>query len=88
MSCWTLPPEVPCPATHAGEPAVVVKGEFTWDLAAPATLMDLDVSVPAGSFLAIVGPTGTASTTFRSTDIFLCLVGILSQTAVLSICNC
>jgi hypothetical protein len=42
----------------AGEPAVVVKGEFTWDLAAPATLMDMDVSVPAGSFVAIVGPTG------------------------------
>jgi hypothetical protein len=47
-----------CLALFAGEPAVVVKGEFTWDLAAPATLMDMDVSVPAGSFVAIVGPTG------------------------------
>ena len=37
---------------------MVLKGEFTWDLAAPATLMDMDVSVPAGSFVAIVGPTG------------------------------
>lgn len=42
----------------AGEPAVIIKGEFTWDLAAPATLMDTDVTVPAGSFVAIVGPTG------------------------------
>lgn len=53
-----LPRTLTSSLTAAGEPAVIVKGEFTWDLASPATLMDMDVTVPAGSFVAIVGPTG------------------------------
>ncbi len=48
-------------AAFAGEPAVVITGEFTWDLAAPATLMDINLTVPAGGFVAIVGPTGTSA---------------------------
>lgn len=35
-----------------------VQGEFTWSEESPAALMDIDVSVPAGSFVAIVGSTG------------------------------
>ncbi len=45
----------------AGEPAIIVKGEFTWDLAAPATLMDIDVEIPAGGFVAVVGSTGASA---------------------------
>ena len=37
-----------------------LRGEFTWDLAAPATLVDLDLTVDSQSFVAVVGPTGRA----------------------------
>lgn len=42
----------------AGETAVKVVGEFTWDLHAPASLVGIDMQVEAGSFVAIVGATG------------------------------
>lgn len=41
-----------------GDEALRVRGEFTWSEDSPAALMDIDVSVPAGSFVAIVGSTG------------------------------
>ena len=45
----------------AGETAIHLNGEFTWDLNSPATLVDIDVVVPTGGFLAVVGPTGKQS---------------------------
>jgi energy-coupling factor transporter ATP-binding protein EcfA2 len=50
----------------AGEAAVRLAGEFTWDIEAPATLMDIDLSVPAGAFVAIVGQTGSGKSSMLS----------------------
>lgn len=36
-----------------------VAGEFTWDKGAPASLVDIDLSVPAGALVAVVGQTGS-----------------------------
>jgi ABC-type Mn2+/Zn2+ transport system ATPase subunit len=38
---------------------VRLAGEFTWDIDAPASLVDLDLSVPRGSLVAVVGMTGS-----------------------------
>ena len=35
-----------------------VNGEYTWDLSQPATLVDLDLTIESGAFVAVVGPTG------------------------------
>ena len=35
-----------------------LNGEYTWDLSQPATLVDLDLTIRSGAFVAIVGPTG------------------------------
>ena len=42
----------------SGEPAMRLNGEYTWDLGQPATLVDMDVIIRSGAFVAIVGPTG------------------------------
>jgi len=42
----------------AGEPAMKLNGEYTWDLSQPATLVDLDLTIESGAFVAVVGPTG------------------------------
>ena len=41
-------------------------GEFTWDRAAPASLVDIDLSVPAGALVAIVGQTGSGKSSLLS----------------------
>ena len=51
----------PTPAERAGEPAMRLNGEYTWDLKQPATLVDLDVTIRSGAFVAVVGPTGQLS---------------------------
>ena len=44
---------------RAGETAIRLAGEFTWDTEAPASLVDIDLSVPKGSLVTIVGMTGS-----------------------------
>lgn len=41
-------------------------GEFTWDRAAPASLVDIDLSVPAGALVAVVGQTGSGKSSLLS----------------------
>lgn len=41
-------------------------GEFTWDREAPATLLDIDLSVPRGALVAIVGQTGSGKSSLLS----------------------
>lgn len=43
-----------------------VAGEFTWDRAAPASLVDIDLSVPAGALVAVVGQTGSGKSSLLS----------------------
>ena len=35
-----------------------LNGEYTWDLNQPAALVDLDLTIRSGAYVAIVGPTG------------------------------
>ena len=35
-----------------------LNGEYTWDLNQPATLVDLNVIIRSGAYVAVVGPTG------------------------------
>lgn len=43
-----------------------VAGEFTWDRAAPASLVDIDLSVPSGALVAVVGQTGSGKSSLLS----------------------
>ncbi len=43
-----------------------VVGEFTWDRAAPASLVDIDLSVPKGALVAVVGQTGSGKSSLLS----------------------
>ena len=43
----------------AGETAIRLAGEFTWDEGAPASLVDIDLAITAGSLVAVVGQTGS-----------------------------
>ena len=43
----------------AGETAIRLAGEFTWDEGAAASLVDIDLSIPAGALVAVVGQTGS-----------------------------
>ena len=43
----------------AGETAIRLAGEFTWDEGAPASLVDIDLAIPAGALVAVVGQTGS-----------------------------
>lgn len=42
----------------AGEAAVKVEGEFSWDESSPPALVDMKFQAPAGALVAVVGPTG------------------------------
>jgi len=42
-----------------GETAVRLAGEFTWDEGAAASLVDIDLAIPAGALVAVVGQTGS-----------------------------
>jgi energy-coupling factor transporter ATP-binding protein EcfA2 len=50
----------------AGETAIRLAGEFTWDREAPATLLDIDLSVPKGALVAVVGQTGSGKSSLLS----------------------
>ena len=69
MRCWSenldfCSQVLSCACT--GEAAVRVAGEFTWDRAAPASLVDIDLSVPAGALVAVVGQTGSGKSSLLS----------------------
>jgi ABC-type multidrug transport system fused ATPase/permease subunit len=43
-------------------PAISVAGDFSWDPDKPPALTDLSLSIPQGTFVAVVGPTGSGKT--------------------------
>ncbi|CAL8468910.1 g8451 [Coccomyxa elongata] len=66
LSAPQQPPARALPPAEPGEAAVRVAGEFTWDRAAPASLVDIDLSVPAGALVAVVGQTGSGKSSLLS----------------------
>ncbi|KAK9802963.1 hypothetical protein WJX72_012534 [[Myrmecia] bisecta] len=49
----------PLPPAKKGQTAIQLTGEFTWDKAAPPSLLDIRLALAAGSLVAVVGPTGS-----------------------------
>lgn len=47
---------------HAGDVAIKVQGDFTWDPDKPPTLTGLNLSFTKGQLVAVVGPTGSGKT--------------------------
>lgn len=43
----------------AGEKALQLQGDFTWEESAAASLTDLDAAVNSGDLMVVVGPTGS-----------------------------
>ena len=44
---------------RTGETTLSLAGSYTWDLALPPALHDIALTVPSGSLVAVVGPTGS-----------------------------
>eukprot|EP00884_Botryococcus_braunii_P007520 jgi/Botrbrau1/1676/Bobra.116_2s0020.1 len=53
------PPLAQLAPSAPGEDAVVLEGDFTWDYDNPPCLIDINLKVPAGSLVAVVGSTGS-----------------------------
>lgn len=44
---------------HAGEKALHLQGDFTWEESAEPSLTNLDAEVKSGELMVVVGPTGS-----------------------------
>ena len=44
---------------YAGEKALHLQGDFTWEESAEPSLTDLDATVNSGDLMVVVGPTGS-----------------------------
>jgi ATP-binding cassette subfamily B protein len=47
---------------YTGDVAIKLQGDFTWDPDKPPTLTGLNLSIPKGQLVAVVGPTGSGKT--------------------------
>lgn len=47
---------------RAGDVAIKVSGDFTWDPDKPPTLTGLNLRITKGQLVAVVGPTGSGKT--------------------------
>jgi ABC-type multidrug transport system fused ATPase/permease subunit len=57
------------------KPAICIHGDFSWDPAKPPALTDLNLSIPKGTFVAVVGPTGSGKTSLLAAMLGL-LMGV------------
>lgn len=46
-------------SAHAGETALHLQGDFTWEESAEPSLTNLDAAVNSGDLMVVVGPTGS-----------------------------
>ena len=63
------------PVPGPGEDAVVLQGDFAWDLETGPSLTELDLKVPVGSLVTIVGQTGSGKS-----SILAAALGLMNQT--------
>jgi ABC-type Mn2+/Zn2+ transport system ATPase subunit len=54
---------------------VVLEGDFAWDIEAGPAVSDLDLKVPVGSLVTIVGQTGSGKSSLLSAAL-----GLMNQT--------
>eukprot|EP00210_Caulerpa_lentillifera_P008090 g7724.t1 len=66
MMSQEQPNEPPSDPVPKGEPAIVVKGNFTWNTKEDAVLKELDLLIPSGALTIVVGPTGSGKTSLLS----------------------
>lgn len=59
-----------------GEVGVSVEGEFSWDAESPPALVDVKFQAPAGSLVAVVGPTGAGKS-----SLLAAALGLMHQVA-------
>lgn len=50
----------------AGELALQMNGDFSWDVSSEPCLQDVSLKVPSGRLLVVVGSTGSGKTTLLS----------------------
>ena len=61
---------------HPGDDAVVLKGDFAWDLATGPSVSELELKVPVGSLVTIVGQTGSGKS-----SVLAAALGLMNQTS-------
>ena len=71
--CHAWRPSFPC---HAGEDAIVLQGDFAWDLETGPSVSELDLKVPVGSLVTIVGQTGSGKS-----SVLAAALGLMNQTS-------
>eukprot|EP00803_Ostreobium_quekettii_P010076 evm.model.scf_1807.1 EVM.evm.TU.scf_1807.1 scf_1807:280-13061(-) len=54
------------PAAPAGGTAISMHGDFSWDTSSPPCLTDINLDIPAGNLVAIVGSTGAGKSSLLS----------------------
>eukprot|EP00798_Chlamydomonas_sp_ICE-L_P022904 gene22904-30080_t len=59
LSSEDLEETPPTPAAKPGETAISVQGDFAWEINRPPILTDVNLEVPAGSLVVVVGSTGS-----------------------------
>jgi ABC-type transport system involved in cytochrome bd biosynthesis fused ATPase/permease subunit len=59
-------------------PAISIHGDFSWDPDKLPALTDLSLNIPAGTFVAVVGPTGSGKTSLIAAMLGL-LMGVSSD---------
>ncbi|CAK0780401.1 hypothetical protein CVIRNUC_005040 [Coccomyxa viridis] len=69
------PPEELLEPAAKGEDAVVLQGDFAWDLETGPSLTELDLKVPVGSLVTIVGQTGSGKSSMLAAAL-----GLMNQT--------
>ncbi len=62
------------PPSCAGDDAVVLKGDFAWDLATGPSVSELELKVPVGSLVTIVGQTGSGKS-----SVLAAALGLMNQ---------
>ena len=67
--------DMPMPMPGTGQDAVVLQGDFAWDLETGPSLTELDLKVPVGSLVTIVGQTGSGKSSMLAAAL-----GLMNQT--------
>lgn len=63
-------------SSDAGETAISLEGDFAWNDSGPPSLKGIELHIPQGSLVAIVGATGSGKTSILSAAL-----GLMKQTA-------
>ena len=76
LSLFELPRMPLNPACCSGDDAIILQGDFAWDLETGPSVSELNLKVPVGSLVTIVGQTGSGKS-----SVLAAALGLMNQTS-------